>query len=220
VLESFPLENKLLAHAEVADLSKRSEVSFQSVKYFVDMFPTLKPSSSGEEDGYDILEIEFLKYQVDKLPENILKCERADVQWHQLGQMKDYEANLKYSNLSRVMLAILVIPHSNADSERVFSAVRRIQTEFRPNMGRELLESLVVCKSNMNSKGTACFEQKFSKVFLTKAKGATYQRLKTKNLNDTNCTNVAEVALDRVCGDVLNMLCPPATPVNLCTGKQ
>ena len=37
----------------------------------------------------------------------------------------------KYVNLGRPAVQLLTIPTSNADSERVFSLVRRIQTKFR-----------------------------------------------------------------------------------------
>ena len=45
------------------------------------------------------------------------------------------EFSVKYPQLSAVMLRVLCIPHSNAESERVFSAVGRMGTKFRPNLG-------------------------------------------------------------------------------------
>ena len=37
----------------------------------------------------------------------------------------------KLPNLSRVALAVLTIPHSNAGEERVFSMIRKNKTDFR-----------------------------------------------------------------------------------------
>jgi len=74
------------------------------------------------------------------------------------------------------MLAILVIPHSNADAERVFSLVRRNDTDFRP-MGLHLLESSLVTKIDNLTKGIPCYEKNFSSKFLRKAKSSTYNHL-------------------------------------------
>ena len=90
---------------------------------------------------------------------------RIDVKWHVLST--------KYRAVAFIMLGILVIPHSNADSERVFSAVRRCQTDFRSNMQTHLLESLIVTKTDLTSRGSCCHQEKFSPDFLLKAKRAT-----------------------------------------------
>jgi hypothetical protein len=50
-----------------------------------------------------------------------------------------------------LMLGILVIPHSNADSERIFSQVRKNRTEIRPNLSVSTLSSLMVLKTYMTS---------------------------------------------------------------------
>ena len=72
------------------------------------------------------------------------------------------------------MKGILVIPHSNAESERAFSSVRKTRTEFRPNLSDEQLSALVVEKFRMFSSRIVCYEQTFSDELLRKAKSATY----------------------------------------------
>ena len=68
--------------------------------------------------------------------------------------------------------------HCNADCERLFSIVRRNQTEFRPNMSAKLIESLSVMKASSIPFGNACFVTKFDNAFLKKAKSATSVGLK------------------------------------------
>jgi hypothetical protein len=43
ILAKFPLTDPLLTHAKVADMTKRSEAKFVSVKYFVTRFPYILP---------------------------------------------------------------------------------------------------------------------------------------------------------------------------------
>ena len=56
--------------------------------------------------------------------------------------------SLKYCHLATLALNLLTIPASNADSERVFSLVRRIKTEFRSSLATETVSSLITCHFN------------------------------------------------------------------------
>ena len=178
IIENFPLQDELLGHAEVVDVSKRKESDFSSIRFFVNRFPCLLPTGAKIMD----LQMQFLRYQVDKLPSGVVEADRIDVAWHLISQIKDLTTGLPmYGLLCRVMLAILVIPHSNADSERIFSCVRKNQTEFRPNMGVHLLESLIVTKVDRSAKKTPCYEQTYSKEILTRAKSATFKSLQKED---------------------------------------
>ena len=42
-----------------------------------------------------------------------------------------------FPTLTRVMVAVLSLPHSNADCERSFSVVRKIHTECRQSMNSD-----------------------------------------------------------------------------------
>lgn len=121
--------------------------------------------------------MEFSHYQIDSLNEQILSQERCDVSWHMIGMLNDHSDKPKYSNLAKAMLGILTIPHSNADSERAFSTVRKNRTDFRPSLSYKTLSRLCVQKSCLEATHTNCYEQKFSKEFLQKAKSATYESL-------------------------------------------
>ena len=90
-----------------------------------------------------------------------------------------------FPNLAKVMLTILVIPHSNADAERIFSLVRKNDIEFRPNMGLKLLESTLITKINIST-DTPCFKKEFTKTFLKAAKSCTSIDLKKSNSSDDN----------------------------------
>ena len=48
--------------------------------------------------------------------------------------LKSPMGNLKYKNLATLALQLLTISASNADSEQVFSVVRRIKTDHRSSL--------------------------------------------------------------------------------------
>lgn len=116
----FPYNDPLLVNAQVADISKRHEASFHQLKYFTDRFECLLPDSCTK----DQLEEEFLAYQYTVLPTAVTEADRIDVAWHCINNIKDPgTGNYKFSNLCAIVKGILVIFHSNADSERIFSLV-------------------------------------------------------------------------------------------------
>ena len=51
--------------------------------------------------------------------------------WLNVNIMESPLGERKYHHLSNLALDLLSIPASNADSERVFSLVRKIKTDFR-----------------------------------------------------------------------------------------
>jgi hypothetical protein len=65
-----------------------------------------------------------------------------------LGEMCDikelFSKQPRYPNLSKLALACVVLPNSNADSERIFSMLKKIQTEHRSELANELYAHLFV----------------------------------------------------------------------------
>jgi len=167
----FPLKSEILDHAEVTDINNRKEARFESVEFLLKKFPVLKPVD------YDALQLQFLLYQIEALPEPILTCTRPDEAWHMLSNLKDGEGRPKFDQLAQLMKGILVIPHSNADSERVFSCVRKNRTEFRPTLGDGTLGSLLIEKQTMFASGRVCYKQQYPLKLIRAAKSATYTSL-------------------------------------------
>lgn len=84
--------------------------------------------------------------------------------------MKIINGTIRFPLLSRLAKCLLSLPHSNADTERVFSIVRKIITDYRTEMEPSTLCALVACKLNNDS---TCFELNTPKGLLTKAKSST-----------------------------------------------
>ena len=82
----------------------------------------------------------------------------------------------KYSTISKLMKTLLLLPHSNADSERVFSMVNKISTEHRADLAQHTVAALLSVKVNSRVDSQR-FEPSINE--LSKAKSATmeYNRL-------------------------------------------
>ena len=78
------------------------------------------------------------------------------------------------------MMAIMLIPVSNAACVRIFSLVRKNKTDFRASMGNETLETLIILKE----KNSACHEKELSNDLLKKYKSATVASLQPANLSE------------------------------------
>ena len=104
---------------------------------------------------------EFSMYQLmedNKIPQNIWdtatvkedddKCYyRLDILWHFLSTLKMPDSSLCFRRLAKVAKLVLVIPHSNAEEERVFSMVRKNKTAFRSSLDpKGTLSSLLTIK--------------------------------------------------------------------------
>ena len=70
-----------------------------------------------------------------------------DVIWCYLSMLKGSDGRPTFSRLSKIAKLVLVLPHSNAGEERVFSIIRKNETPFRPNLGIDkTLPSLLTVK--------------------------------------------------------------------------
>ncbi len=182
---TFPLNDAVLRHAKFLDVEKKEEVTFDSVEYFVHRFPHLHALRTPQE--LDMLQEEFVSYQllrdtdipiqvweVAKVGEDEAVYYRIDVLWGHLCKIKEIgSSELKFRRLAEVAKAVLVIPHSNASEERVFSMVRKNKTPFRPSLGLDgTLSSIIKVKLGIED---PCEKFEPTKTLLKDAKKATWE---------------------------------------------
>ena len=165
--------------------SRRNVVSFVDVLFFINKLGI-------ERENIDKVEHQFSRYQIDDIA--VDDSDRIDEIWAKLMP--------KYPELSHVMLAICTIFHGNADSERVFSAVRHIDTDFRQCMSEELFDALMVVKRHLLVSIKECHNDHFTPEFLARAKSATTKA----NLNLQKEGDSADIKGDDVSGKILRML--------------
>ena len=102
--------------------------------------------------------------------------------WQAVGMMNCLDGTARFKYLSKLAKCLLDLPHSNADTERVFSIVRKIVTDFRTEMEQSTLCPLLSCKLNSD---TDCYRLEAPKELLTKAKHATMKYNRAHTSKDT-----------------------------------
>ena len=90
--------------------------------------------------------------------------------WGKMEYLKDlFSSKPRFPVLCRIAKLCLTIPVANVDSERMFSILKKIHTEFRSELNNDTICALMC--SNQNSL-TDCFEYKPSENVLKDAKSA------------------------------------------------
>ncbi|XP_075738743.1 uncharacterized protein LOC142784016 [Rhipicephalus microplus] len=182
----FPLKCELLKSAEVARLASIEHARFSDVKYLINRFPVLLPLQEGQDvnSALDDIQAEFTRLQLEELPAEVPKEQQIDEQWRAVSGLREVDGSFKYARLSKFMLGVLTLPHSNAECERVFSKVKKAHTQFRASMSKKTVEQLLVARCAQSHSGK-CHEQVFDKDFLRKAKAATASMLAHPSTSET-----------------------------------
>ena len=165
-------------------LKNQASVDVAAVFRMAERFPAAVCQGS-----LDALEEEVSDYKlsppsaipsVHREPGKPTKCAELSVYWQEIGRMKTLCGTPRFPNFTPLAECILSLPISNADTERVFSIVRKIVTDYRTEMDQSTLCALVLCKLNSNSN---CYDLETPKELLKRAKVATventqYDRIK------------------------------------------
>ena len=184
----LPKDDDVIINSQWINFFQRSEAKFSQVKYFINKFPFLAETPSemdvlrDEFDDYKTMkddEIDFESSSVDieyrDIYGNLVKKKdyEMDKIWGLIGQLKSptSQSTLRFFLLTRVASAVLIIPHSNADEERVFSSVRKDKTSFRASLDLDrTLSSLLICQ--LNNDGN-CLTYEPSREVILKSKKVT-----------------------------------------------
>ncbi|KAJ4932560.1 hypothetical protein JOQ06_010978 [Pogonophryne albipinna] len=168
-LQRLPLSEPLLKHARFLDVRQRAEYGVEDALYFVDRYAHLLPYHSPQD--HDSLGEEFLDYQTMPVP--ILEAD-PDIEgfWANMASLKHKVTGVgRFDRLSTVAKLVLVLPHSNADAERVFSVVGLNKTKTRNSLSLEgTLSSLMTIKM---ADLEPCFKWEPTQSMLETAKSAT-----------------------------------------------
>lgn len=117
------------------------------------------------------LQQEALSYLTCRLPDTLKSESAPDKYWHGISKLTDpgNPSSPRFTLLPRLAQAVLVIPHGNADSERLFSQMGLNKTKLRNRLGLKTLNALLCIK--YNSPGN-CFDFKPSEVLMRRCKNA------------------------------------------------
>ena len=99
------------------------------------------------------LQEEFMDICMSPPPPKVTAITMVDKYWHTINQIKDFlETEYRYSTLAKLAKAILVIPHSNADTEHLFSHIALNKMKHRNRLGISTLNSLLTVQFNVSQK--------------------------------------------------------------------
>ncbi|XP_033967957.2 uncharacterized protein [Pseudochaenichthys georgianus] len=146
-MKKLPMREPLIKHAMFLDVQQRVECGVEDALYFVDRFPELLPYNGPDER--DKLGEEFLDYQsMDiAMPEDPATFDIENF-WGNMASMKNKVTGMsRFGRLSRIAKLVLVLPHSKADAERVFSVVGLNKTKTRNSLALDgTLSSIMTVK--------------------------------------------------------------------------
>ena len=192
VLDKFPINSDVFCNAVWVNVPERLNATWENVQFFLDKFSSL---TLLERIDFDELYDEFVDYQSitddsigkraweeAKVVEgmdgdgNEIAHYRVDILWWHLAHLKVAEKSTqnRFKHLPKIAEVVLVIPHSNAEQERLFSIVKKNKTDSRSNLKLDgTLSSILAMKLQYPESSTPCHEWKPSDEMLKDAKNAT-----------------------------------------------
>ncbi len=114
-----------------------------------------KVCSSGSSSWWQpSLQEEFMDFCMSPLPPKSWPSQRWISIGMQSAKLNRLEIGYRYSTLAKLAKAILVVPHGNVDTERLFSYIGLNKTKHRNRLGISTLNSLLtvqfILKNSMN----------------------------------------------------------------------
>ena len=176
-LKKISLDDPLLCNAVWVNVLDRANTKLKHVQYFYDLFPNLMSNISAddlyeESTDYQILcddifedvaweEAKVLEGLKDHDGENLFHY-RMDILWYYIANMKIAGSNAKrFKLLPKVAEVDLIIPHSNAASERLISIVKRNKSLVCSSMKLDgTLSSILAMKTMYPESSTLCYHWK------------------------------------------------------------
>ena len=145
IIKKFSFDDNLVDDVAFLLPENRDKVTTALVLRLARRFSAATPH-----DCRDELEEEALDYIL--LPQSSLptsgsesveqsKSDEVCTYWTQVGKMTTLMGTVRFPNLSQLAKCILSLPVSNAETERVFSIVRKIVTDYRTQIDQKTLFS-------------------------------------------------------------------------------
>ena len=96
----------------------------------------------------------------------------------EIGSLKNGANEKMFPELCKLASLVKILPHSNADSERVFSVVTDVRSKKRNRLGAESLNAICVSRISFRSKNIDCTTFQVAKEHLAKHNKNMYDRNK------------------------------------------
>ena len=177
----FPFKDPVLSDLSLLDPHQREHVPPASVVHLCSRFFTACPS-----DQWDDILSEFRDFRAT--PDECLPTldfpttESPGIEsfWMAMSEITLSDQTIyRFGNLAKLCKILLVLPHGNADPERLFSMVSKIETDQRSSLFPSTVADLISVKVNTSSE---CYEsESLITPLLSSAKQATTTSLSSSS---------------------------------------
>lgn len=83
--------------------------------------------------------------------------------WAEISSYRDATGENPFSDISELAMAVLTLPHSNADVERVFSQMNLVKSKLRNRLSIKSLNAILTIKYGLKRCGQCCYEYNLPK---------------------------------------------------------
>ena len=175
-MKKFSFTDHVLKDLAVLFPENQTNISVSAVSRLARRFHAAVPDEEYDHSDEEVLDYSLLSPDVlpainnNKEPGKPTKVEELCEYWQKIGEMKTPDGNIRFPNLTSLFKCLLALTHSNADTECLFSIVRKILTDHRSEMEQSTLCALVCCKLNNSC---CCYQLETPADLLKSAKQAT-----------------------------------------------
>ncbi|CAK1578413.1 unnamed protein product [Parnassius mnemosyne] len=180
----YCFNDKIMTEIAKFDLEKViSDDREESVSSLFPLLPRIAPTSIQHQQELDD--------EWRKLPlyyKDLDLSQPPDVFWHQVAELRDQhrEGNTYFQHLPKFMLAILSLPHSNAECERVFSRVNDIKTKKRNKLLTKSIKGNLLSQQAIQRHGKNCVDFNPTHAMIAKHNNDMYKNIETIILSDSD----------------------------------
>uniref|UniRef100_A0A1X7UKB6 HAT C-terminal dimerisation domain-containing protein n=1 Tax=Amphimedon queenslandica TaxID=400682 RepID=A0A1X7UKB6_AMPQE len=207
-ISNLPLHDETLLSAQFLNFDTRETAIFSQVEHFLNRYPTLLNFSSPSE--LFSLSEDFTSFQLlerndipDRVWDSAIVSQQDDggdirryfrmvIIWSHISTMRSSDGSFLYGRLAKVTLLVLVIPHSNAEEERVFSLITKNKTGFRPSLKLDGTLSIIIQMKLANPE--PCHRYEPMKEVIGKAKTATMTYNKAHSSSASSASTTASTS--------------------------
>lgn len=171
ITKRFPFdENNIIAQMKVLDPQASPDDSPKSIIPLAVKFPSVVST-----DTLNDLDDEWRSYR-SAAPTLAIPHESIPQYWYKLQHVKDGLGNEKFGMLSKFMLDLIVLPHSSACVERIFSLMNCVKTKSSNSMKTETMTSRLLAKQNVTKNNTTCMSWHPSEQLVKEVEGGEVSR--------------------------------------------
>ena len=124
-----PIDDLVLKQVLCIDQRQCQQLQLSELPSRVTFLATRFPNIVKEE-GLEVLKDEVEEFKLQSFDDDLMKLELPSF-WHAISKLVDpVTTKLRYTVLPHLTKALLILPHGNADTERVFSRMNLMKTKL------------------------------------------------------------------------------------------